>query len=99
MVKSKHELPQYATRRGFDLTFDQLYKIFLKKGRNHPVFNGAEPVRIAQTKDGRWWAEWKGQTVFWASRWYEIPKAVGERAKKINTYIGEISNNGKSADN
>lgn len=97
MIKSKHELPQYATKKGFDLTFGQLSQIL--KGRHHPVFDGSQPVRIAQTNDGRWWAEWTGQTVFWARRWYELPKIVGERAKKINTYIDEISNNGKSADN
>ena len=84
VVKSRQKMPQYAPFT--EVTFRQWLAIY-PRGKKHPATKCSGDIRIAQTKDGKYWAEWRGDVVFWASRWYEIPKTVGTRARKIDEFV------------
>lgn len=78
----------YAREQGVTLTKGQLEAIFPRGWKSHPVRDsGSEAVRLAHMKDGTWWAEWRGEAVFWASRWWKIPNVVGSRAQAIDQFV------------
>lgn len=89
-MKTKRDLPMYALNGSIDVTRHQLRQCL--KGRKTPALTDCRQrsVRIAQTKDGTYWAEWTGDTVFWASRWYKIPKAAGDRIRKLQEFVENI---------
>lgn len=81
-------MPRNAYR--VDLTHSQFQHIFKKGYKSHPCKNMRGMVTLAQTSNGVWWAEWRGEAVFWASRWYAVPQVVGERAKAIEEFVGQL---------
>ncbi len=86
--KSKPDLPQYADWGAITVTRGQFIKA--SKGRRPNWMNSNEAIRVAKTNDGVYWAEWKGDYVFWARRWYKIPTTVGKRVEKINEFVQTI---------
>ena len=88
--KRKRAMPQYAEWDAIHLSMKQFRHICKGRVPRFAQEHGDGAIRIAQTKDGKWWGEWKGQTVFWASAWYELPATVGERARKIQKYVDKL---------
>lgn len=89
-MKTRQNLPQYAEYSAISLTWKQFRAI--SKGRTGKIAY-TDPINVTKTKDGRYWAEWKGEMVFWAHKWYEIPKTVGKRAEKLQDFIEELAKN------
>jgi hypothetical protein len=73
-----------------DLTSHQFRTLLKRRVPWHPSHSGSELVTVARRKDGSYWAEWRGSAVFWASRWYEIPKAAGDRVFAFNEAVEEL---------
>ena len=83
-------MPQYADRNAIHLSMSQFRSICKGRVPKFAQEHGSDSIRVAHTKDGKWWGEWRGQVVFWASAWYELPSTVGERAQKIQDYVEKI---------
>ena len=81
-MKSRQDLPRYAEYDAITLTREQFFA-FCKTHRSPWYSNYNETIRVTRTKDGNVWAEVKGDVVFWANRWHQIPKTVYPRAKKF----------------
>jgi len=91
-TKSRAELPRYADYGAISLSHDQLRRIFKHGYKSHPIADGSRSgtVRIARLNDGSWWVEKRGETIFWAHRWFLLPEVVGERAAKIDAYVSSL---------
>lgn len=91
-LKSRSSIPFYARDNAIQLSRQQFWTIAPRLNkRTHPLFEtGQRDILVTQLRDGTYWAEWRGQAVWWMNRWYEIPKVVGERAFKIKGFIDEM---------
>lgn len=87
-MASRQTIPQYAEYGSITLTKWQFLTICKRgEGRRKILQSYNAAVRVTQTKDKKVWVEWKGDTVFWASRWYEVPAVTWERAQKIDAFV------------
>jgi hypothetical protein len=83
-------MPQYAEYNTIHLSKSQFFHICKGRRPRFIIESGSDVVRIAKTKDGKYWAEWRGAAVFWASAWYEIPRLWGERAEKVQQFVESL---------
>lgn len=91
MSKTRREVPMYAVRDGATVTKQQFLKCCKGgPGRRAVLDSYNQSVDIAHTKDGKWWVCIKGDVVFWAQRWYQIPATAGERTKKIEEFVQSL---------
>jgi hypothetical protein len=54
-------------------------------------FSGRDTYKIIKNTKGEYWCEWSSSLVIWASRWYEMPKIVGQRAEKLYDYLEDLT--------
>ena len=83
--------PRYLDYNSIQLSYSQFKHIC--KGRvprwaQNMAYD--DVVNVSRLKDGTWYGEWRGQTVFWASAWFQIPTSVGERAQKIQEFVESL---------
>lgn len=83
--RRRNDMPLYMDREAIIISGWMLSKLWPRMG-DKPVYD-LDTLHVAQMRDGSWWAKFTPQTVFWAYYWFEIPKTVGERVRRLGEFL------------
>lgn len=89
-LRTKHDMPRYMEDEAIVISGQILFQLWKQAPKRYKQsIHTWEAVPVAQRRDGSWWLKYTPHTVIWAWRWWEIPKTIGKRIDKLDSFIKE----------